>query len=56
MNVPPGIYVIEALVWNRRIDRALGAGPTVTLQVTGGPIFAGQVQLNAGMRVLPPRF
>jgi len=54
MNVSPGIYVIQAFVWNRRIDRALGAGPTVTLQVSGGPTFAGTVQLNARMRALPP--
>jgi lipopolysaccharide transport system ATP-binding protein len=51
MNVPPGIYVVESVVWNRSIDAPLATGPSITLQVGEGPRFAGSVQLNAIMRV-----
>jgi len=51
MNVPRGIYVVQAVVWDRRAERALGAGPSLMLQVLEGVPFVGPIQLNGRMLV-----
>ena len=51
MNVPRGIYVVQALVWDRRAERPLGAGPSLMLQVSEGIPFVGPIQLNGRMSV-----
>jgi len=53
MNVPRGLYVIQAAVWNRRTEQALGAGPSLVVQVGEGILFAGSVQLNGRMSLSP---
>ena len=52
MNVPRGIYVVQAVVWDRRAERALGAGPSLMLQVLEGVPFVGPIQLNGRMLVV----
>jgi ABC-type polysaccharide/polyol phosphate transport system ATPase subunit len=52
MNVPRGIYVVQAGVWDRQTDRALGKGPSLVVQVGEGVRFVGSVQLNAEMSVV----
>jgi lipopolysaccharide transport system ATP-binding protein len=49
MNVPRGLYIIQAMVVNRRTERALGTGPSIVLQVGEGMMFAGPIQLNGRM-------
>jgi lipopolysaccharide transport system ATP-binding protein len=52
MNVPRGIYTIQSGVYDRRLERTMGRGPALVLQVADGIPFAGQVQLNAQMTVV----
>jgi homopolymeric O-antigen transport system ATP-binding protein len=52
MNVPEGIYFAETVVRDRKREVALGSGPTASIQVRGGPSFAGLVQMNSAMRVV----
>lgn len=51
MNVPPGVYIVETLVWDRRASVPLEKGPATMIVVEEGPAFAGSVQLNAIMNL-----
>lgn len=53
MNVAPGIYAVETLVWRGRRERDARHGPTALVHVSGGPSFSGSVQLNSAMRLRP---
>jgi hypothetical protein len=55
MNVPRGIYLVQAVVADRRAERILAAGPTLMVQVGEGPAFLGPVQLNGRMSTLNER-
>lgn len=46
MNVPPGIYLIETLVWDRLMARVSFRGPSSYLEIRGGTVFEGVAQLN----------
>jgi lipopolysaccharide transport system ATP-binding protein len=50
-NVPPGLYVVETHVWDYVRDAVSYRGPSVTVHVDGGPVFAGTVQMNGTMRL-----
>jgi lipopolysaccharide transport system ATP-binding protein len=52
MNVPRGIYLVQAGVWNRKTDQLLGKGPSLVVQIGDGVRFVGPVQLNARMTVV----
>lgn len=52
MNVPPGVYTLETLVWDRKTSVPIERGPSVAIVVAGGPHFIGEVQLNARMRLV----
>jgi hypothetical protein len=51
MNVPPGVYMVETLVWDRKASLALEQGPAAAIVVEEGSPFSGYVQLNAEMRI-----
>ncbi len=51
MNVPRGLYIVEAYVWDRLPGRSMFAGPTSYIEVTEGPPFDGVVQMNATLRL-----
>ena len=51
MNLPPGFYAAETLIWDRKQGTELARGPSLTIEVDGGPYFFGTVQLNARMRL-----
>jgi energy-coupling factor transporter ATP-binding protein EcfA2 len=53
MNVQPGTYLVETVVWNRKRSEALLVGPSLYVAVELGPLFFGPTQLNAQMRLLP---
>jgi ABC-type polysaccharide/polyol phosphate transport system ATPase subunit len=46
MNLPPGVYTAETLIWSTMTDRQLAAGPMATIQVLEGTHFWGVAQLN----------
>jgi ABC-type polysaccharide/polyol phosphate transport system ATPase subunit len=54
MNVSPGVYVIETGVYQERLGKPAGSGPTVYVQVEGGPSFWGTIQLNPRMTFESP--
>jgi ABC-type polysaccharide/polyol phosphate transport system ATPase subunit len=54
MNVPPGIYAFESVVWDRASDREVAKGPSVTLEVKPGVSFGGTVQMNPEMSLTTP--
>lgn len=51
MNVPPGVYVVESLVWDRQVGRASFTGPVAYVDVTDGKRFTGTAQMNPRMRL-----
>lgn len=53
-NVAPGIYAAETHVWDFVSESDCFRGPSVTVQVEGGPPFWGSVQMNASMRLREP--
>jgi lipopolysaccharide transport system ATP-binding protein len=53
-NVAPGIYSIEPHVWDPFEEVELGRGPSLTIEVRGGPKFWGTVQMNPRMRFHAP--
>jgi hypothetical protein len=55
-NVAPGLYAIESHVWDAVEERELHRGPSLTLDVRGGPKFWGKVQMNPRLQFHPPRF
>ncbi|MDQ3810345.1 MAG: ATP-binding cassette domain-containing protein, partial [Chloroflexota bacterium] len=54
MNVPAGIYAVETLIWDRQQEKEIARGPSLTVEVEGGPYFFGTVQLNPRMRLSTP--
>jgi len=61
MHVPPGLYGVELTIYDHWRRRTLKRGPTVTIEVGGGPTFLGRVQMSPRVRLvshaetLPPR-
>lgn len=51
LNLAPGLYAIETIVYDRRRQRLASSGPYATVQVHGGPTFWGSVQMNASMQL-----
>lgn len=51
LNVPMGLYSIEISVEDADRDQWVGDGPAIHLEVRGGELFTGSVQLNAVMTV-----
>ncbi len=51
-NVPPGIYGLEVMVWDRQRGGATGQRLSGYVQVAEGPDFSGPVQMNGVMQVL----
>lgn len=45
-NVPAGLYLLEALAWDRQIGRVSFTGPVAAVEVRGGEEFSGAVQMN----------
>lgn len=55
MNVQPGLYSIETVVWDRKQERDVVFGPSVTLEVgEADTSFWGPVQMNPAIRAIPP--
>ncbi len=54
LNVPRGIFSIEAHVWDRQLGKDALAGPSVVLEVTPGAPCWGMVQMNPTVRLLSP--
>jgi homopolymeric O-antigen transport system ATP-binding protein len=52
LNVPPGIYGLEVMVWDRQRGGATGQRLSSYVQVAPGPDFTGPVQMNGVMQVL----
>ena len=53
-NVPPGLYVVETHVWDYVREAVSYRGPSITVQVEGGPDFSGTVQMIGRMRLRAP--
>jgi hypothetical protein len=53
LNVEPGIYTVESLVWDRLMTRQSFGGPRVQLEVGGGEEFAGPVYMEPRLRIVP---
>lgn len=51
MNVPSGLYIIEALMWDRVRGLTSCDGPAQYVEVTAGVPFAGVVQMNPTVRI-----
>jgi ABC-type polysaccharide/polyol phosphate transport system ATPase subunit len=51
-NVPPGIYGLDVMVWDRQRGGATGQRLSGYVQVAPGLDFSGPVQMNAAMQVL----
>ncbi|MEM7417511.1 MAG: hypothetical protein AAF389_18620, partial [Gemmatimonadota bacterium] len=54
LNVPPGVYALEAFAYDRRASRTRGRGSAGVVVVEPGKDFKGQVQLNADLTLLSP--
>lgn len=54
LNVAPGIYAAETHVWDPQKEAETFRGPSITVQVEGGPPFYGTVQMNATVRLREP--
>jgi hypothetical protein len=52
LNVPPGIYGIEVMVWDRQRGGAIGQRLSGYVQVIEGAGFTGTVQMNGAMQLL----
>jgi hypothetical protein len=53
MNLPPGLYLIETLAWDREVGRESFIGPATHVKVGGSP-FEGTAQLNPRVRLERP--
>lgn len=51
LNVAPGIYTVESLIWDRLMTRQSFGGPRVRLEVNGGDEFEGPVQMHPRLRI-----
>ncbi len=52
LNVPPGIYGLEVVIWDRQRGGPTGQRVSGYVQVTAGTDFSGSVQMNPAMQVL----
>jgi ABC-type polysaccharide/polyol phosphate transport system ATPase subunit len=50
LNVPPGTYLIDSVVYDRFYHRDVFHGPAIVVTVTPGPTFFGPVQMNPEMK------
>jgi ABC-type polysaccharide/polyol phosphate transport system ATPase subunit len=53
LNVPPGNYALEIVVWDRRNNCEAFTGPIQRLEIDEGSSFWGHVQMNAAMKLMP---
>lgn len=53
LNVPPGLYLVEAVVRDRDLGRRVAGGPRISIPVAESRRFDGSVQMNASLRTLP---
>jgi ABC-type polysaccharide/polyol phosphate transport system ATPase subunit len=53
LNIAPGVYTIETLVYDRRHARMIAGGPWVHVTVQAGKSFTGEVQMNPEMVLRP---
>ena len=53
LNVPPSVYALEAVCWDKKRMAAISVGPAVSVRVHEGTPFMGLVQLNARMEHSP---
>jgi hypothetical protein len=51
MNVTPGLYSVDAFVWNAEELEISHAGPSLTVQIVEGQEFQGTIQLNPEVKV-----
>ena len=51
VNVAPGIYLVDSLVWNRHVGRVWFVGPSTHLEVREGRPFEGLVQMNSSAQM-----
>jgi hypothetical protein len=54
MNLPAGVYLVEALAWNRTLARECFAGPSTYLEIKASAPFEGSVQTNPRVEVHGP--
>ena len=50
LNVPPGLYSLETVAWDKKREAGVSVGPPVSVQVHEGTRFLGHVQTNAEMQ------
>jgi len=55
INVPPGLYLVEALVRDRDLGRRVANGPRLCVRVVESKHFDGSVQMNASFRLMTLR-
>lgn len=53
VNAPPGLYLVEALVRDRKLGRRIANGPRTCVRVAESTPFDGSVQMNASFRLVP---
>jgi lipopolysaccharide transport system ATP-binding protein len=51
MNLPPGIYLVETVVWDQTREADAARGPSACVEVIEGVGFYGTVQLNPRLRL-----
>jgi len=51
MNVGPGLYRVQAVVWRASDGSEWWRGPSVVLRVEGSPLAIGQVYLAPTFRI-----
>ena len=54
MNVRPGLYIADAVVWDNKTQSHLLLGPEVFVDVREGESFVGRVQMNSKMKLVHP--
>jgi hypothetical protein len=54
MNLPAGVYTLEASVWSDVQEREIAPGPVAAIHVLPGANFYGTVQLNPRFAVADP--
>jgi len=52
INVPPGLYLVEALVRDLDLGRRIASGPRICIRVADSRHFDGSVQMNASFRLV----
>ena len=52
IDVPPGLYLVEALVRDLDLGRRIASGPRICIRVADSRHFDGSVQMNASFRLV----